>query len=598
MVFETRKGPEGADYWKLTADGQSVYFLEGDLWHSNGTAKGSVRLTRPEATGVSGLESSPGLVPPMVGVGETVFFRANDGRSGSELWMSSGRKTRIVQDLRPGFDSSNPQNLTRLGKRALFSASGTNGRLQVWSTDGKPRGTFPVTDFPSTGWGAEPGGFVAGDNLCFFTSGGFTGNALWVTDGSGRNGTREIRRPEGGSFIVRAQSPTLIGSLFYFADYNPSNGISVWRSDGMSGGLRRLIGPSPDVSYSHFVPAGGGACFFADGSKLWASDGTETGTHQVAVTPNFWGLEGTALLDHRFLFVATAENHNKRLWISDGTAEGTRILLDAAFGELFYSARLGNEMVFAIDDHVHGRELWRTDGTPEGTTLLKDIWPGEESGNPMELISAGGRVYFAADDGVHGRELWCTDGTSEGTFLTGETMTGEKLGVPLASNPSALTVVGSRLFFGAQDPVAGHELHSLDLKTVAPPALVTIRQVRSIAPRTAQPADEAALLRRAFHLPPEQPGTPGLFAGDGTAGFPEFVTSNGHFRVTYLRLKDGSLSYLPKWSASLAPGSFQPMTGPETVTPIDAEWERVTASEPIPAGTLRMFGIVEITENP
>src|SRR6185436_17440160 len=46
--------------------------------------------------------------------------------------------------------------------------------------------------------------------------------------------------------------------------------------------------------------------------------------------------------------------------------------------------RLGNVVIFAASDTEHGRELWRTDGTPQGTSLLMDIDPG-----PASLAGAG-----------------------------------------------------------------------------------------------------------------------------------------------------------------------------------------------------------------
>lgn len=599
-VTESRNGTVGSSPSGLRAAGEGVYFqesgLHGDLWFSNGTARGTVRLTLPDALPRSGINAqSP---PPMLAVGETIYFSGDDGRSGEELWVSKGSKTGMIQDLRPGITGSGPRNLTRLGKRVLFSAGGPPaGRRQVWVTDGRARGTIPINDFPASTGGPDPRGFVAGESLCFFSSGESPSSALWVTDGS-RNGTRRLWRPDGQSFNVIDQAPALVGSWFYFVDYHFQLGSGIWKTDGAPWGARQLAIPAgPDPTFGLLTPGHDKLFFFVNRSSLWVTDGSEAGAHQVEVDPPFFSCDGALSFDDRVLFISTSVGLGNRLRISDGTAEGSRMLIDERLGSFplapARSARIGDVLVFVMDLFPYGPELWRTDGTPEGTFLIKDIRTGSEGSYPYQLLSAGGRIYFQADDGVHGRELWCTDGTEEGTFLTGETITG-----PASSDPANFTVAGDILYFGAWDPEAGYELHSLDLTTVAPPVKADRTRAAVSETWSRLPGDNGALLRRAFNLPADHPGSPALSDGDGRAGFPAFTRQDGRFQVEYLRRTDGSLSYVPKWSGSLDPGSFQPMSGSESVEPVDSDWERVRVSEIIPPGAQRMFGIVVVTENP
>ena len=67
------------------------------------------------------------------------------------------------------------------------------------------------------------------------------------------------------------------------------------------------------------------------------------------------------------------------------------------------------------DETRSGHELWRTDGTVEGTTRVEDINPGEKSSSPSDMASFGSYLYFAATSFEHGRELWRTTGTTHGT---------------------------------------------------------------------------------------------------------------------------------------------------------------------------------------
>lgn len=106
------------------------------------------------------------------------------------------------------------------------------------------------------------------------------------------------------------------------------------------------------------------------------------------------------------------------------------------------------------------------------------------------------------------------------------------------------------------------------------------------------------LLKYAFNMNLGGYDLTGMTTGTGTSGLPVYsVVEDGgqhFFRVEYVRRLDSGLIYVPKYSTDF--GSMVPMTGPETVDPIDANWERVTASQPIdPATTPHCFGVVEVT---
>ena len=76
-------------------------------------------------------------------VGGSVYFKANDGTNGSELWKSDGtlEGTVLVKDIRPGASNSLPRLLSNVGGTLYFSAhDGTNGN-ELWKSDGTPEGT-------------------------------------------------------------------------------------------------------------------------------------------------------------------------------------------------------------------------------------------------------------------------------------------------------------------------------------------------------------------------------------------------------------------------------------------------------------------------
>ncbi len=109
------------------------------------------------------------------------------------------------------------------------------------------------------------------------------------------------------------------------------------------------------------------------------------------------------------------------------------------------------------------------------------------------------------------------------------------------------------------------------------------------------------LLKYAFNLDGDHADVRTLTPGTGTAGLPVFrlVGSGAQavLRAEYLRRVGSGLTYTPKVSTTLAAGSFAPMGGTVTVTPIGLAWERVVVDEPRnPATTPRIFGIVEVIQ--
>jgi ELWxxDGT repeat protein len=113
------------------------------------------------------------------------------------------------------------------------------------------------------------------------------------------------------------------------------------------------------------------------------------------------------------LFFLALDEHGWEPWTSDGTADGTHLLLDVNPGSLGSGDEWRNLVpvgdglaVFAGSDGVSGVELWFTDGTTSGTRMLQDVWPGPRGSDPAAFFVANGNLFFSANDGVHGREPW------------------------------------------------------------------------------------------------------------------------------------------------------------------------------------------------
>ncbi len=138
---------------------------------------------------------------------------------------------------------------------------------------------------------------------------------------------------------------------------------------------------------------------------------------EIAELPS--GVEVFAAFNDLLLF-----RSNESLWVTDGSASGTRMLVQNIDPQ--FLGALGDEFIFVGSSDTSGRELWRTDGTAAGTQLLSDLHagPGSTKFANMPAQVLDDELYFFADDGMSGMELWVTDGSTDGTRLVEETIPG------------------------------------------------------------------------------------------------------------------------------------------------------------------------------
>lgn len=202
----------------------------------------------------------------------------------------------------------------------------------------------------------------------------------------------------------------------------------------------------------------------ANGSELWVSDGTAAGTKLVKdINPGTADSRPTAMISYNNLlyFYANHPNYGPELWISDGTEAGTKMLKDIQPGTAgSYDATeefvvFKNEIYFTANSS--GTELWKTDGTEAGTVLVKDINPGTPSSQPRFLEQLPGKLFFSANDGTTGRELWVTDGTTMGTTLVKDIFPG-----PTGSNVTHGVNLNDKLVFSARSSGGNDELWASD----------------------------------------------------------------------------------------------------------------------------------------
>ncbi|MEJ2034396.1 MAG: hypothetical protein P8Y63_15490, partial [Deltaproteobacteria bacterium] len=127
-----------------------------------------------------------------------------------------------------------------------------------------------------------------------------------------------------------------------------------------------------------------------NGQQLWKSDGTDSGTQLVKKIGSGLAMAGReyVVAGNTMYFRANDGLTGNELWKSNGTTAGTMLVKDIYPGSLpadssspDYFAHVGGKVFFGANDGVHGYELWITDGTADGTKMVKDINIGPGDGH-------------------------------------------------------------------------------------------------------------------------------------------------------------------------------------------------------------------------
>ncbi len=465
-----------------------------ELWRSDGTTGGTYRLT-DVCAGPCG--ANPQNLTP---AGGHIFFTADDGFSGRELWASDGTpgSERRLGDLCPGPCSSTLGSLTGAGGRLFFSRR-TDAALELWTSDGTPAGTARLATLCT-------GDATACDTrleLPMATFGGrifvrvFVQQALtvWTSDGTAA-GTVPLASLLGPGVPPATALPLDSGDGFLFL----FTADGLWRTDLTPAGTTRLatyaeIEPDPTAEIDDATISAGALYIRFSNGDVARSDGTPAGTGIVShldprlevdellplrggvlattISPSLasglvWigpvpgppvpvvdlgagsSIAGLAPLGGRAVFLVDFFDRpglpdTREVWITDGTAAGTRRLRGAPFllgpNGLAATDRLAF-FVAAPGESAVGHQLWATDGTWIGTRLVNDFATGPGSGGPLAQIAWGGRLLFSARTSETTAPLFSSDGTARGTRA-----------ISLQGSwGDDFTVVGNAVFFASRPP--------------------------------------------------------------------------------------------------------------------------------------------------
>lgn len=394
-------------------------------------------------------------------VGNRLFFEANDGIHGEELWQSDGTEagTTLVRDVYPGIRGARAWPSHPVGGLLFFRAPYASFGMELWKSDGTAGGTVPVKDIPPSGENSALRPLIAVGNLLYFVANVEKPRPqLWRSDGTSE-GTIMVADFDRNRFPYSAQA---IGGICYFTIQNTER--ELWRSDGTPGGTKLVKSiPSSIYNGSPSLTVAGNTLYFISndvthGTKLWRSDGTEAGTTIVKDIAPWAGSgangRGLTVAGNLLYFTASPSGtaSDLSLWRSDGTDAGTHPLLPVS-DHINATYGIGNDLYFVPSLPGGGTPLWKSNGSPSGTVPFKP----DLNGNLRFLLAAGKGFYFGT---LNDADLWQSDGTPEGTYAVGD------LAIRTGGIPPLL--LNNKMYFQGYHASTGVELHAYD---IAPPSI-------------------------------------------------------------------------------------------------------------------------------
>jgi ELWxxDGT repeat protein len=539
----------------LTNVGGTLYFAANDgvsgleMWKSDGTAAGTV-LVKDINPGAADSIGSLENLPYFTNVGGTLFFVANDGAVGFELWKSNGSAagTALVKDVGSG-DAEAPRQLTNVNGTLYFRGMGSEG-AELWKSSGTAATTIVVKDIVPGQYGSGLDSLTNVNGTLYFSASDETnGTELWRSNGTSA-GTTLVKdiNPSGSSYPTNLIN---VNGTVYFAADDGESGVELWKSSGTAAGTALVkdirLGADDGLHESFALgraTIGSTLYFFASdgttGTELWKSGGTAATTVLVkdirvggtSGVGAFYGDVGRLVAVGGNVYFAADDDSasGTELWKSNGTAAGTQIVADLRHVSSFPKelANVNGMLYFQAYGQDSGVELWKSNGTAAGTVLVNNAVGGQDGSAPREFVKAGNVTYFVAED-EHGPELWKTDGTAAGTVHVIDVGSGTK-----AFGPQYLTNVNGTLYFVALDGDSGYELWKSTNGTSA--GVTLVKDIR--------PGSESSSPKRLTNVN----GTLYFAANDG-AGGEELWKSDGTAAGTVLvkDIRPGSGHSFPRY---------------------------------------------------
>jgi ELWxxDGT repeat protein len=396
---------------------EKIYFFQAynccadELWESDGTSEGTkmVKDINPYEYLTAGHKLKV--------VNNTLYFICTDGVHGGELFKSDGTAegTVLVKDINIGSPYSYafdyPAQLIELNEKLYFAADDGKHGIELWTSDGTEAGTKMVKDI-------SPGTEVGCKAVCAYK------NTLYFQGWNAEKGVFNLWKSDGteeGTVPVKdvVPGPTFDHNIDFWG-YNSDvfflvNNSELWKTDGTEVGTHFVKTTGPIKQFFNVTPLISNYLLFyvydrVTGGQLWKTDGTEMGTVMVKNIKGTTGTDPSPIscisYNNKMYFSVSDDQNGCELWVTNGTEDGTYLLKDFnpnGGGNPGPFLMYNDKIYFGANDDQNKRALWETDGTAEGT--IRVINSSEQFYIGAPLVELNSFLYVSAADSF-GSGIW------------------------------------------------------------------------------------------------------------------------------------------------------------------------------------------------
>lgn len=389
--------------------------------------------------------------------GDRVYFQANDGVHGAELWSwDEVGEPELVADLVPGAQSGYPAEFTVGGGYLFFEA--TNGTSKsIYKFDGTAAPTrISLTNNPSVNFWV-PSQITFLDGRLYFAA--YSNNQPnYFSLGVSENLAIPVVCSGGRTSNFNVQSSLYLGSKIYFSGTDVAGSQELFVNDGTTCSQVHDLGNNSQVTnlathgsklyFSAAAPAGD--------SEMWIYDGVSAptminidGDSMNASSPEFSSSESknreVQTFGGKILFSASSQTRGRELMSLD--ANGTIALVSDFYpgsggGAQTMGATFDGAYYFGCLDVALESELCRLDSSGQ-VTLFQDFAPGSETSYPWEFLATEKHLLLSTTSwqpqgGAHYLTTRAAHATQVGGGTTSSAQTGTTGVAPKLPNFSNL----------------------------------------------------------------------------------------------------------------------------------------------------------------